>query len=1100
MNRSGSTDKNAFIRGVDTPSWNRSKPFCHLARVILFASTFAAFQATATEISFNANIRTILADRCYNCHGPDAASRKADLRLDSEYHAKATHGADKITPIAPGNPDRSEILQRILSDDPDDVMPPPKSKMKVTTEEAALLRQWIIEGAKWEKHWAFIPPTKMHAPSLEPGSSIDHYVSERLKTDGLKPSPPASPAHVLRRLSFDLTGLPPTLAELNSFERDPSEASYEAAVDRLLASSAFGERMALEWLDVARYGDTDGLFEDHPRQIYAWRDWVVRAFNANLPYRDFITWQLAGDLLPDATEDQKIATGFLRNNPTSNEGGIIDEDYRVKYLVDRVNTTSMAFLGLTMECAQCHDHKFDPMTQREYFQFAGFFNSLVGRGNTKGATAPVLKILPPEKKKRLEHIQSEAKALEEKLKSHPPQLLADFEQWKSHLDDPVVWQQITFPEEKKEAIREYPSSPIKGRYIRLARPSDPGFLTIGEVEVYANGQNIAPAGKATQSSTSHNAPPQRAIDGNNSGAFTTCSCTAEEANAWWELDLGGEVFIDHILIYNRNDCCPERLDHTTVSVLDAARQPLKNRNLGDAPYRTTITLNPDAPEPTTKSSEQIRHIKSEGRITALQLTAKIPTIVENIQLHVVGTGKPREVKLTHATKLRASPDMAAIIGLEKSLTLNKGESLQLKFRGQISAIAKTSDPTAVSRTQIPKDPKKLLEHFTTTWPGFDETRKKHEALQKEQAAIDKTAIVTMIASDATKVRPTYILMRGEYDKKGEEVQIAPPASIMSWSENTPRNRLGLAQWLTNPGHPLTARVAVNRYWQMIFGTGIVKTSEDFGTQGARPSHQALLDHLSAEFIDSDWDVKRLLKLMVMSKTYRQASIHDAQISKIDPENRLLTRTTRQRLPAEFIRDHALAVSGLLVRKIGGPGVRPYQPAALFGRNAIGNDGFKQGTGDDLYRRSLYTYWKRQVPAANMRILGADGRTACRTRREKTNTPLQALVLMNDPQFIEAARVLGERMIKEGGTSKEERIGFAFRLATSRAATPRELSILTSELDERIAEFNADPERTKKYLSGGGERTFDATRNPAELAAYASLAHLILNLDEAISKS
>lgn len=748
-----------------------------------------AFTAHADTVSFNEHIRPILSDRCFACHGPDAASRKADLRLDLEDAARAVISVD--------DPANSHLLQRLTSADPDEVMPPPETKTSVTKEEVALLTRWIGQGAPWERHWAFISPRKATIPEGE--HAIDHFIQARLEAEGMKPSKRASREHLLRRLSFDLTGLPPTLAEMEAFLAEDHETAWPKAIERLLESTAFGERLALEWLDIARYGDTDGLFEDHPRSIYLWRDWVVQAFNDNLPYDQFLTWQLAGDLLPEATVDQKLATGFLRNNATSNEGGLIDEDYRIKYLIDRVNTTSTAFLGLTMECAQCHDHKFDPMTQKEYYQFGGFFNNLVGKGNTKGATDPVLRFSTPEQDKRLAEL--------------------------------------------KTAITEL--------------------------------------------------------------------------------------------------------------------------------------------------------------------------------------GKPKKGTPEH---------------------------------------------------------------------------KKLEALKKEQGDIEKAIPVSMIAADAKKPRPMHILLRGEYDKPGEEVTAAGPAFVLPYDDSLPKNRLGLAQWMTDPNHPLTARVAVNRVWQMLFGTGLVKTSEDFGTQGDRPSHQDLLDHLAVTFIESSWDTKELIRQIVSSATYQQSSVRRS-LNDQDPDNRLLSRSSRQRLTAEFIRDHALAVSGLLVQKPGGPGVHPYQPAELFGRNAIGAAGakFTQSTGADLYRRSLYTYWKRQIPTANMRLLGADGRIACRTRREQTNTPLQALVLLNDVQFTEAARVLAERMMQEGGNHLDARLNFTFRLATSRKATNDELAILKAEFNDRYREFKADNELTANYLIGG-ERKPNEALDKAELASYAAVASMILNLDETISKS
>ena len=1064
-----------------------------------YAVLFFGTVCLAEEVSFNRDIRPILADRCFTCHGPDSASRKAGLRLDLEEEAKLVE--DGYAAIFPGDPDKSTIMERMLHDDPDELMPPPKAKIPMTPDQIALLGKWIEQGAKWERHWSFIAPEKPEQakPSEDAAAWIDLFVRQKLEAEGMKPSPAADPAHLLRRVSFDLTGLPPTIEDLDAFLADPSDAGFAKAVDRLLASPAFGERMAQEWLDVARYGDTDGLFEDHPRSVYPWRDWVVSAFNENLPYRDFISWQVAGDLLPEASKEQKIATGFLRHNVTSNEGGIIDEDYRIKYVVDRVNTTATAFLGLTLECAQCHDHKYDPMSQREYFEFSGFFNSMVGRGNTKGSTDPLLKYHTPENDARLAVIAEELKQLDATEKENPPELLADLEEWKNTLNQPVDWKLAHKAPAPEKGEKVYPESETKGQFVRLSLPADQsGFITISEVEIFSGGSNIARAGKASHSSTGYNSPAGKAIDGNKDGRFTSCSCTNQEKDAWWEIDLGAEFPIDHIVVYNRNDCCPERLDKVLVELLATDRSAVSTFNTGDAPFRTPFTVNPKAPAPPENVDSQVVTLTSADSIAALQFSAAKAGSIESLKIEVIGKGKPREVKLAKDPDLALLPDKPALAGLEKPIKLAKEEKLQLTIKGPASDVSTTSNETAALRKTFSTDPEKQLNYFRTIWKGYADLRKKRESLNSEKTKIDKEITITMVASDNAKMRPTFVLDRGEYDKKGEEVQPAAPGSIFNYSEDLPRNRLGLAEWLTDPENPLTARVVVNRYWQMIFGVGLVKTSEDFGTQGERPSHPELLDALSVDFVESAWDVKRLLRNIVNSKTYRQSS---QRASEQDPENRLLARGNRRRLEAEFLRDHALATSGLLVHKVGGPGVHPYEPAVLFGRNAIGSAGApKQAKGDDLYRRSLYTYWKRQVPAANIRILGANGRTTCRTRREVTNTPLQAFVMLNDPQFVEAARMLGQRMMKEGGASPGDRISFGFRLATSRQIKDNELEILEAEFQDRLKEFQATPEVAKQYLNGGGEKLADASLDQAESATYAAVASLILNLDESLSKN
>ncbi|MDG1854452.1 MAG: DUF1553 domain-containing protein [Verrucomicrobiales bacterium] len=1069
-----------------------------------------------SAVSFNDQIRPILADRCFACHGPDSAARKAGLRLDREEFAKAALAESGNVPIVAGHTDKSEIFKRITSNDPDEVMPPQDAKSELTAKEIQLIGEWITEGAKWERHWAFMSPQKRPFPGVNDKpwviNEIDYFILSKLESLGLKPSAATGKEQLLRRASLDLTGLPPTITDLENFVKDNSDNAFEDAVDRLLDSPGFGERMALEWLDVARYGDTDGLFEDHPRSIYPWRDWVISAFNTNLPYNDFITWQVSGDLIPDAANEQKLATGFLRNNPTSNEGGIIDEDYRIKYLVDRVNTTATAFLGLTMECAQCHDHKFDPISQREYYQFSGFFNSLVGRGNTKGATAPTLKILSQAHTEQIAKLADQIKGIESTLKGAPPELNQDFEKWLIELEKPIPWKDLKEVSDAREGSSakkvqsKVQASKIMGRYLRVALPKgQKGFITISEVEVYSLGKNVGRLGKASQSSDYSAAGlASKAIDGNADGSFGSCSCTKEQEDAWWEIDLGSEMPIDHVVIFNRNDCCPERLDNVSVSLLDSSRKQVTQRKIGDALFRSVLTFNPGSvlPESGKKNYELIFE-SVPGPLAAISLSGLSPGIIESVRIERVSSaGNAHELKIVGEAKGKFSKENPLIIGLEKPENLTDRDRLKVSLVGDNIRVSITDSSSAVERKKVPEGRDKRLAYFRESWSGFKEQRSTLAAAKKSKSDLEGKAEVSMIAADEAKSRATHVLMRGEYDKPGERVEPAAPSSIMTFSPDLPKNRSGLARWITDPENPLAARVAVNRYWQMIFGNGIVKTSEDLGTQGQRPSHRLLLDYLAIDFVESGWDVKRLIRKIVTSATYRQSSKVTRDIVEMDPENELLSHAPRRRLEAEFIRDHALSVSGLLVNKIGGPGVNPYQPSVLFGRNAIGasNVSFTQSKGESLYRRSLYTYWKRQIPAANMRILGADGRNSCRTRRERTNTPLQALVLLNDPQFVEAARAFAERTIREGGESVENRIAFAFRLATSRKVTGKELRILLAEYSDRLAEFQSNKESAKAYLSGGGVREAPADIESAELAATAAVMSLILNLDESISKS
>ncbi|MEC7354197.1 MAG: DUF1549 domain-containing protein, partial [Planctomycetota bacterium] len=780
--------------------------------VIFFSSVSSG---PAEQISFNKHIRPILADRCFVCHGPDATTREAGLRFDREESAKQPSVDSGETAIVPGQPEMSELLRRLSASD-DLQMPPPDSNLSVTQDEIELIRRWIAEGAKWERHWSLISPVKAEAPAVAnpswPVNSIDHFILRRLEVEGLEPTRQASKAQWLRRVSFDLTGLPPTLEELDDFLGDESEDAYGKAADRLLESRSFGERMAQEWLDVARYGDTDGLFEDHPRSIYPWRDWVVDAFNENLAYRDFIIWQIAGDLLPEASVEQQVATGFLRNNPTSNEGGIIDEDYRVKYLVDRVNTTATAMMGLTLECAQCHDHKYDPMTQREYYQFAGFFNNLVGNGNTKGATAPTLRRFDEEQAARLPVIAGELAEIESALKSTPEALLEDYDAWVEMLEQPVQWVDpvkivqantrlseewlvsVDPPATEESETSNRPK--MKGRFVRLELPKDhDGFLTLSEVQVFSGGRNIARTGQATQSSVDYNSPAAKAIDGNHDGSFASCSCTQSERAAWWELDLGAEFPIDSVAVWNRTDCCPERLDKLSIQVLDDQRQVTGTRVLEKAQARNALPADAVDAEPETREFSVDLALNEESgldSVAALQLVGKSPAVVELSGLELVdsdSTSEPVEVMFAGDKTLKLV-GVPVLIGLENAIVLAEGQKLRLKLTGsgfEGIRISITSNPTAATRASLPKEAAKRLEHFRGQWSGFDETRQRQAQLQEEKKQIEATAPLTMIASDMSSPRENYLLMRGEYDQRGEVVPTAAPASIMPYSEDLPES-------------------------------------------------------------------------------------------------------------------------------------------------------------------------------------------------------------------------------------------------------------------------------------------------------------------------
>lgn len=759
--------------------------------------------AESKPIEFNRDIRPILSENCFQCHGPDERARQAGLRFDKHEPALAQLESGKWA-LKPGSSSESELIARVTSADADLHMPPAATGKVLTAEQIDLLKRWIDGGAQWQDHWSFIAPQRPELPKLDDANHwvrnpIDVFVLDRLNREQLAPSPEADKATLLRRVTLDLTGLPPTLAELDVFLADGSSEAYERVVERLLASPHYGERMALPWLDAARYADTNGYNNDEPRVMWPWRDWVIAAFNDNKPYSEFLTEQIAGDLLPNATADQKLATAFNRNNVLTTEGGIVEEEYRVEYVADRVHTTATVFLGLSMGCARCHDHKFDPLKQSEYYQFFAFFNQMP----------------------------------------------------------------------------------------------------------------------------------------------------------------------HHSLHWNTNKAAP--------------------------PVLAVLT-----------KDQQAERAKLESERTELKAAATV--------------------------------DMARVAELTKAIE-----------------------------------------------------------------AIDAVAMQVMVMEELASPRETHLLGRGDYDKPLEVVTAGTPASLSPYPADAPRNRLGLAKWLVDPQNPLTARVAVNRFWSLYFNRGIVETLEDFGSQGAWPSHPELLDWLATEFIRTNWDVKALQKLIVMSATYRQSSDVSAELHQRDPDNRLLARGARFRLPGEMIRDQALAASGLIVPTIGGPSVMPYQPEGLWEEVSVERKfKYEIAPGPGLYRRGMYTFWKRTCPPPAMTTFDAPDRESCVARRATTNTPLQALVLLNDPSFIEAARLLGEKMLRSGGSTAAEQIRYGMRSLLSRDPSEQEAAVLLKVHVAALNKFQANADATAALLKVG-TAPLDAALNPAELAALTTVANVMLNLDEVVTR-
>ncbi len=1012
----------------------------------------AATAAVAAPLEFNRDIRPILSENCFQCHGQDASKREAKLRLDER--DSATRARDGIAAIVPGQPGESEMLRRIASTDASEHMPPAESHKSVTSAQAALLRQWIAEGANYQKHWAFEPARRPALPAVRNSNWVrgpmDRFILGRLEREGLAPARAAAPEAWLRRASFDLVGLPPTLAELDAFAADVAqrgERAYIAAADRLLASPHFGERLAIDWLDAARYADTHGFNNDSSRTMWRWRDWAIEAFNANLPYDRFITEQLAGDLLPKPTLEQRIATGFGRNHVINSEGGIIEEEYRVEYVADRVRTLSTVWLGLTMECARCHDHKFDPVTQRDYYRLFAFFNNVPEHGED-GRVANAVPMMPAPTREQ----QAALAAQEHELATLDAKLRAPR----------TAWRMTTEMSARAEAL------------IAQARTA----------------RETAEAGaKGVALLTSYETPPSDPV-------LRTIPAA--------KFDLGGKAGAT-VSFWLRPDADNPR-DVALLSGIDY------KGSAADAQY--------------AKGSE-VRLIDGEIEV---RLSSRYPAYALVVRSEAAGLRADlwRHVAVSYAggrnlaavrifvngaevatralyDGLQAEPpkrDMLVGGDNAKDSARWRGELRSLRgFAGAISVAALRTELLATVDLTEQGD---ALREMLLLESGASQAQfsRRHE-LWGTHLALRRSLPTAMVMQETPQPRGAFVLSRGRYDAPGDPVEPGAPETLLApWPQGAPRNRLGLARWLTQPRHPLTARVVVNRFWAQLFGTGIVKTLEDFGSQSEWPSHPELLDWLAREFVDGGWNVKALFKSLVLSATYRQSSAVTPALLARDPENRLLARGPRVRLPAELIRDQALAVAGLLEARIGGPSVFPYQPEKLYEGIVVGAEypGTKWllSTGPDLYRRSLYTFWKRTITHPAMTSFDAPDREFCTVRRSRTNTPLQALTLWNEPGYVEAARQLGARMLREAADDAA-RVRLAFRCATARQPSADETLVLTTALQRMRGEFAAHPDDAGRLLRVGAMPA-DPLLNPTELSAATSVASMILSLDETITKN
>ena len=1056
-------------------------------RVSVTASLFSAVLSAAlagqtttvrqTPVDFTTQIRPLLSDRCFRCHGPDATKRKAELRLDVP--AGAFKNLDNgWAVIKPGNPERSELVRRVFADD-DDIMPPSESHLSLNDAEKALLLRWVKEGAEYRPHWAFLPVRSEPLPKPRADASstnpIDSFIAKRLADVELRPAPEASRETFIRRAALRLTGLPPTVAEIDAFLADTSPQAFEQVVDRYLASPAYGERMAMDWLDLARYADTYGYQADVDRDMSPYRDWVVRAFNSNLPYDQFLTWQLAGDLLPRATRDQRIATAFNRLHRQTNEGGSIEEEFRTEYAADRVNTFGTAMLGLTLECARCHDHKFDPITQRDYFSLFAFFNNIDESGLyshfTNATPTPALLLWPAGKAEARDRIAARIAETERQLTLLAQSARGPFEKWirsarplrtptpAAHLTFDVVETKTT----KDGAATETTPDSVAAKPAQLQDAPqlvrEPSPSTNGALRFSGDNSVIHP-GAPTFVRTDpfslslrmmRTEDQARAVIVHQSRAWT------DAGSRGFELTLDdGRPFFGLIHFWPGN------------AIAVRATRTLPRHEWS----RLTVTYD---------GSSRASGIRLYLNGVRLSTEVVRDRLVKDITYRPEAGDRSADTHpLTLAARFRDS-------GFKNGLI----DDLQV-FNVELTAV-EVASVSSQAPTQL-TGAKEGYEYFLAReYQPYIDAVKSLRRLREQASVLVADVPEIMVMEEMDPPRQTHLLKRGAYDAPGDFVDRDTPASLPPFPAHQPRNRLGLARWLTSPQHPLTARVIVNRVWRMHFGRGIVFTPEDFGSQGKLPTHPELLDWLTDRFIRDGWELKALHRRIVLSATFRQSSATSADAAARDPENRLLSRWPKTRLLAEQIRDSALAASGLLNKTIGGPSVKPYQPAGLWEQSGTGKT-YRQDTGFKLYRRSLYTFWRRTAPPPSMTTFDAVTREVCVARREATVTPLQSLVLLNDPQFVEASRALAERLLKRHPRDAPERHRELFRSLIGRLPDETEAAILAQMFDEQHTWYERHLADAQKFVSVGDSAP-DRSIPPADLAALTTVVNAIVNFDE-----
>ena len=1047
--------------------------FASMMGVIASGPLIALAEPGATPaVNFGRDIRPILSENCFACHGPDEPARKAKLRLDTREGAFAELRRGGHAIVA-GNPDESELFYRLAPDDKGDLMPPPETGKSLTPEQIDLIKRWIAQGAQWETHWAFVAPTRPDVPQVQDekwvSNPIDAFIRSVQEQRGYEASALADRYTLIRRLSLDLLGLPPGVAEVNAFVSDESPDAYEKLVERLLASPHYGERMAQDWLDVARYGDTNGYHFDSDRSMWVYRDYVINAFNDNKPFDEFTIENIAGDLLPDATREQKVASGFNRNATYNEEGGADPDEFMVQYAVDRVNTTGTAFMGLTVSCAQCHDHKYDPLTQQEYYQLYAFFNSVEGERGAQGhdiALPPLLKLPTEEQRAQLAKLDEEKKATQQLIDQRPNEIGVELAAWEAR---------------SRAAIPD----------------SDASRGLIAHFEMDAPGS-------------------KRVID--SSGQYRHGSYQGGEPN-WVTGRVGGGLQFDgkgavvnlgSLGDFERSDAFsyggwakPSGSGGVMIGRMDEADQH-RGWDLGIVGGKLWAHVVHAWPKNALKVTSKASIPPNEWH--HVMVTYDGSSTAAGLKLYI--NGKPQEVDVNADTlKDSIRTKTPSYLGKRSAGAPFHGvvDDVRIYDRFLTSTeVADLAGPATLNGVLVTapelrtdEESKQLREYYLNNVdPTYAELKARLADVNGRRDTLDHDIPHTMVMKEMQERREAFILVRGDFQQPSTPVEPNVPAILPALPDDQPRNRIALAHWLVDPQHPLTSRVFVNRLWQHFFGTGIVKTSEDFGAQGEQPSHPELLDWLAVEFMENGWDVKHLVRLMVQSSTYRQSAAVKGRHYDDDPYNRMLYRAPRFRLAAEQVRDNALSIAGLINLEIGGSSVKPYQPDDFYGDK--GRWTWEQSKGEDLYRRGLYTFWRRTTLYPSFQIFDAPNRESCTARRPRTNTPLQALVTLNDPVFVEASRVFGQRILNEGGRSLDDKLRFAFMTTVARPPTEREFAVLKDIYTEARETYFLDVHAAINLVSAG-EYPSPEEINLVEHAAWTAVANALLNLDETVTR-